>query len=75
MDTKIPRILQRNECKMGVLGEIMELNIGDKVLYRKNRKLYEGVIKSVQDDKVEIDDSTIKQIIVAGKIIADTNCW
>ncbi len=51
----------------------MELNIGDRVLYRKNKKLYEGVIKSIKDDKVEIDDNTIKQIIVAGKIIADKN--
>ncbi len=60
---------------MGVLGEIMELNIGDEVLYRKDEKLYEGKIKSICGDKVEIDDSTIKQIIVAGKIIANTNCW
>ena len=43
----------------------MELSIGDKVLYRKDGKLYEGIIKSICDDKVEIDDSTIEMVIAA----------
>lgn len=43
----------------------MELNIGDKVLYRKGDKLYEGIIKSIRGDKIEIDDDTIKMVIVA----------
>lgn len=43
----------------------MNLNIGDKVLYRKDDMLYEGVIKSIQGEKIEIDDKTIKLIVVA----------
>lgn len=43
----------------------MKLGIGDKVLYRKNDMLYEGMIKSIQGDKIEIDDSTIELVIVA----------
>lgn len=43
----------------------MELNIGDKVLFRKEDQLYEGIIKSIKDDKIEIDDSTIQLVIVA----------
>ncbi len=42
----------------------MELNISDEVLFRKDDKLYSGIIKSIQDDKIEIDDATIKPIIV-----------
>lgn len=45
----------------------MELNIGEEILYRnrKSGKLYKGVIKSIQGDKVEIDDDTIELVIVA----------
>lgn len=43
----------------------MKLEIGDKVMYRKDDKLYEGIIKSIQGDKIEIDDKSIKMIIVA----------
>jgi len=43
----------------------MKLHIGDKVLYRKNDMLYEGVIKSIQGEKREIDDKTIKLIVAA----------
>jgi len=43
----------------------MDLNIGDKVLYRKDEKLYEGIIKSIEGNKVEIDDNTIELIVVA----------
>ena len=43
----------------------MKLSIGDIVLFRKDGKLYEGMIKSIQGDKIEIDDSTIKLVIAA----------
>lgn len=43
----------------------MELNIGDKVIYRKDGKLYEGKIKSFKGDKIEIDDDTIELVIMA----------
>ena len=43
----------------------MELNIGDTVMYREGGKLYEGTIKLIRGDKVEIDDDTIEQVIVA----------
>jgi len=42
----------------------MELNIGDKVLYRKNDMLYEGIIKSIRGEMIEIDDNTIKLIVM-----------
>ena len=41
----------------------MELNIGDKVVYKQNDMLYEGTIKSIQGEKIEIADNTIKLII------------
>lgn len=47
---------------------LLILNVGDKVLFRKRKgsdKLYEGIIKSIQNDKIEIDDSTIKLVIIA----------
>lgn len=37
-----------------------EPNIGDRVLYRQNDTLYEGAIKSIQGDRIEIDDKSIK---------------
>ncbi len=43
----------------------MELNISDEVLFRKDDKLYSGTIKSIHDDKIEIDDATIELVIVA----------
>ena len=42
-----------------------DLKIGDKVLYRKQDVLYEGVIKSIKGDKIEIDDNSIKVVVVA----------
>jgi len=50
-----------------------ELNVGDRVMFRRVGKLYGGTIKSVQGEKIEIDDSTIELIIVAKSIgtIAD----
>ena len=41
----------------------MKLSIGDKVLYRKNDVLYEGIIKSIRGEKIEIDDKSIKLIV------------
>ena len=51
----------------------MKLSIGDRVLYRKNGLLYEGNIKSIQGEKIEIDDNSIKLIVVSKPIgtIAD----
>ncbi len=46
-------------------GKVMELNTGDEVLYRKDGKLYKGIIKSICADKVEIDDRTIEMVIAA----------
>jgi hypothetical protein len=43
----------------------MELTIGDGVLYRKDGILYKGVIKSIQDNKIEIDNNTIELVVVA----------
>lgn len=43
----------------------MKLSIGDEILYRYNDKLYKGRIKSIQGDKIEIDDNTIELVIVA----------
>lgn len=53
--------------------EMLELNVGDRVMFRREGKLYEGTIKSVQGEKIEIDDSTIELIIVAKSVgtIAD----
>lgn len=46
-------------------GEGMKLNIGDKVLFKKNDMMYEGVIKTIRGETIEIDDKSIKLIIVA----------
>jgi hypothetical protein len=43
----------------------MNLNIGDRIMYRQKDMLYEGAIKSIQGDKIEIDDDSVKLIIVA----------
>ncbi len=44
----------------------MELTIGDKVLFRKkDDKLYSGLIKSIHEDNIEIDDTTIELVIAA----------
>lgn len=43
----------------------MKLSIGDRVLYRQTDMLYEGVIKSIQGDRIEIDDNSIKLAVAA----------
>lgn len=43
----------------------MELNIGDRVLFRKNDMLYEGLIQSIQGNKIEIEDESVKLIVAA----------
>lgn len=42
------------------MNENDKLQIGDRVLFKKNEITMSGVIKSIQGDKIEIDDSTIK---------------
>lgn len=37
-----------------------DLSVGDRVLFVKNGIKMEGVIKSIQDNKIEIDDNSIK---------------
>jgi len=37
----------------------MKLNIGDRVIFIKDDTLYEGIIQSIDGNKIEIDDSSI----------------
>ena len=43
----------------------MKLNIGDRVVFRRNNMLHEGNIKSIQGNRIEIDDNSIKLIVAS----------
>ncbi len=46
--------------KIDYPGAKKDYKPGDMVLFKQSNNLYEGVIKSICGDKIEIDDKTIK---------------